>query len=108
MSRKPRDPWAEEMRWAEVICTPLGCTVERSTAQYEIAKVKGEGVSLVIYPHKSTPGNYHARVRNNGSKDKAKAADVMDALAKGRGLPEDEVWRVATFCTFNSKLDMRA
>lgn len=103
MSRRRREPWADEMRWAEIILTPLGCTVERSMADYEIAKVKGEGVSLVIYPHRTTALNHHARVRDNGSKDKVKAADVMRALDEGRGLPEDERWRVSTFCTFSHK-----
>lgn len=96
-------PWQQEVDWATAICLPLGCTVERSDADYEIAKVKGPGVALVIYQHRTTARNYHARVRNNGSKDAVRAADVMAALESGRGLPAEEAQRVCYSCTFSSK-----
>ncbi|MEJ0092785.1 MAG: hypothetical protein WDN46_04990 [Methylocella sp.] len=60
---------------------PLGLTVEQSTADYEIAKVKGEGVSLVIYPFVRRPSRSSTpRIRNNGSKDMDKARAAHKAL----------------------------
>jgi len=103
MARKKVLPWQEEFDWAVVICSKIGCTVERSAADHEIAKVKGDGVSLVIYPHKTTAGHHHARVRDNGSKDKQAAARVMMALERGQGLPEKEAFQVCYSCTFSFK-----
>jgi len=101
MAKKKLLPWAQEVDWAMQICTQLGCTVERSAADYEIAKVKGDGVSLVIYPHKTTAGHHHARVRDNGSKNPVRAAEVMTALNGGHGLPEKDAERVRFSCTFS-------
>jgi hypothetical protein len=87
-----RHPWQTEIDYAVAICVPIGCTVTLSTHNYEIATVKGDGVQLVIYPHKtSSTGNLSARLRDNGSKDKAKARRVMLAM------------KVATFNTFHAK-----
>jgi hypothetical protein len=98
------EPWAEEVGFAETICADLGCTVQRSPHAYEIATVTGDGVRLVIYPHKtSSTGNVSARVRDNGSKNKARAREVMLAMNRGEGLPEEIRWRVATFNTFYAK-----
>lgn len=101
MARKKQLPWQQEVDWATAICGPLACTVERSTADYEIAKVKGAGVSLVIYPHKTSAGHHHARVRDNGSKNKASALRVMVALHNGEGLPQPEADSVRFSCTFS-------
>lgn len=100
---KTFEPWAEEFGWAVAICKPLGCTVEKSKAMFELATVKGDGVSLVIYPHRTTAGNYHLRVRDNSSKDRAKAAAVMRALDHGEGLPKEIADRIRFSCTFQSK-----
>lgn len=100
---KKRDEWKDEVAWATAICAPLGCTVTRSTHDYEIAVVKGGGVQLVIYPHKTGQGHRHARVRNNGSKDAKRAREVLHALDKGVGLPEDIRPQVQFTCTFSVK-----
>lgn len=99
MSR--RQPWKDEIGYAEIICAPLGCIVARSLHQYEIATVKGEGVQLLIYPHKTSAGHHHARIRDNGSKDKERAKAVMRALDAGEGLPEAIRPRVQYSCTFS-------
>jgi hypothetical protein len=98
-----RQPWKDEIGYAETICAPLGMAVAQSAHQYEIATVKGDGVQLVIYPHKTTAGHHHARVRDNGSKDKARARHVLHALETGEGLPEDIRWKVQFTCTFTVK-----
>jgi hypothetical protein len=96
-------PWQQEFEWAAAICAPLGCTVTRSEAQFEIAKVSGEGIALIIYPHRTSAGNYHARVRDQNSKDAAKARRVMIALDEGDGLPGKDADRVRFSCTFSHK-----
>lgn len=108
MARTKTMPWQREFDWATKICSKHGCEVERSTAQYEIAKVKGNGVSLVIYPHRTTSGHYHVRVRDNGSKDRQSAGSVMAALNAGDGLPEKEAEYVRFSCTFTSKTPITA
>lgn len=100
---KKRDPWAEVMGYAETICAHLGLTIERSAHDYEIAKVKGPGVSLLIYPHRNSNGHLSARLRNNGSFDATNARTAMLAMKEGQGLPEEIRWRVATFNTFYAK-----
>lgn len=102
-----RDPWKDEKAWAEQICTPLGYTVTPSTAAYEIAKVHGPGVALVIYPHKTSASHHHARVRDNNSKDKAAAERVMKALDQGEGLPQPIQDEIRFSCTFSRHNNMR-
>lgn len=65
--------------WAKSV-EPFGCTVEPSPHAYEIAKVTGPGVALVIYPHKTPARAYNARVRNNNSKDIELARETIAAL----------------------------
>jgi hypothetical protein len=36
---------------------------------YQLAVVKGNGFCLCVYPHTTSAGNLHMRVRNQGSKD---------------------------------------
>lgn len=61
--------------------TPYGFTVERSFSDYEIAKVTGHGVSLVVYPHTvSSTRNQHVRIKNNGSKDRQLAVQAIFAI----------------------------
>ena len=99
-----RHPWKTELDYAVTICAALGCTVELSTHDYEIATVKGDGVQLLIYPHKtSSTRNISARLRDNGSKDKNKARRVMLAMKNGEGLPEDIRWKVASYNMFYAK-----
>ena len=38
--------------------------------QYQLAKIDGVGFSMIAYPHKTSSGNHHIRLRDNGSKDK--------------------------------------
>lgn len=97
-------PWADELEYAAMIAAPLGLAVALSPHDYEIATVKGDGVSLLIYPHKtSSTGNVSARMRDNGSKDKGRARAALLAFKRGEGMPEAIQWKVATFNTFYCK-----
>jgi hypothetical protein len=83
MKRPRKYEWQYAIDHAVKVLTPFGFAVERSLADYEIAKVTGHGVSLVIYPHKvSSTGNRHVRIRDNGSKDKTLAAHTIKAMQK--------------------------
>jgi len=52
------------------------CTIFRvewrnpDAPQYQLAKIDGVGFSMIAYPHKTSTGNHHIRLRDNGSKDK--------------------------------------
>lgn len=99
-----RHPFQTELDFAAVICAHLGCSLELSSHDYEIATVKCDGVQILIYPHKTSgTDNISARVRDNGSKDKAAARRIMIAMKNGEGLPQDIRWKVATFNTFYAK-----
>ena len=103
MARKPKPrAWQDEFDLATRICEPLGMIVAWSDHRYEIATIKGDGVQLLIYPHRTSALNYHARVRNNGSTKKARAEWVMKALYHGHGLPQPERDRVRFSCTFHA------
>lgn len=101
---KRKLPFQREYEFAEVICAALGCTIERSTHAYEIATIKREGVSLLLYPHKTTgTNNISVRARDNGSKDKVAAREVLVELKQGYGLPDEVRGQVSTFNTFYCK-----
>ena len=74
------EQWREPLLGWRQLVEPFACAVEPSPHAYEIAKVTGPGVSLIIYPHKTGSGHHHARVRNNGSKDVEGARQVIAAL----------------------------
>lgn len=61
-------------------------------APYQIAKIIGSDFKIVVYPHKTSAGNIHLRVRDEGSKNKLRAAEVM------RSLDDIEAYRYN--CTF--------
>lgn len=78
---KKREWQAGVPAWRELVA-PYGCTVTKSAHAYEIAKVSGPGIALIIYPHAQGPtGGWHsARVRNNNSADREAARQVIAAL----------------------------
>jgi hypothetical protein len=102
--RVKSDPWAREVGFAQQICAHLGLSVARSGHAYEIATIKGDGVSLLLYPHKTTgTGTISVRARDNGSRNKPAARAALRALYQGEGLPEATRWQVSTFNTFYCK-----
>lgn len=52
-----------------------------------------DDVTLVFYPHKTSAMNHHIRVREQGSKDKARANAIMAVMAID----------LANDCTFHQK-----
>lgn len=65
---------------------------EWSNADYEVFKFKECDVTLVFYPHKTSAGNYHLRVRNQNSANEKLAESYMDLLNE-----------CAPGCTFSRK-----
>lgn len=50
---------------------------------YEAFRFKSHHAHVIFYPHKTTAGNYHIRVRDAGSKDKTTFEEVCAALREG-------------------------
>lgn len=46
---------------------------------------EGSAVRIVFYPHKTSAGHYHLRLRDEGSKDKARFKELADRLYIGSG-----------------------
>ncbi len=59
---------------------------------YEAMVFNGPAVRLIFYPHRTSAGNYHLRVRDQASKDKKRAALLIARLQVASG----------HWCTFQS------
>jgi hypothetical protein len=59
-------------------------SLAETEAAYELFKYKSPDgqVSLVFYQHRKSTGNHGIRVRDNGSKDKKTAGEIMDNFAR--------------------------
>jgi hypothetical protein len=77
--------WAAELSLAARVAADYGGDVSVSDSAYQIGKVVGSDYRIVIYPHKTSAGNYHARVRDENSKNKSRANEVMSALDRAAG-----------------------
>lgn len=77
--------WRDDLSIAEKVAAEAGCKIEAATADYQTAKLIGDGVRLVIYPHKTSAGNRHLRVRDENSSDKARAMDIAQKLSAAAG-----------------------
>lgn len=77
--------WAKEKKIASAYCKANGYELVESKADYQVAKIKTDGVCIVIYPHKTSAYNYHLRLRNEGSKDIDKAYRIMSELDAAAG-----------------------
>ena len=75
---KDRNRWPFA-RWAET-AERFECVAEWSPHVGEIATIRGDGVSLVVYAHKTDGGAYTPRVRNSRSRDRAVARELVRAL----------------------------
>ncbi len=74
--------WPKEKRQLEKFCRERGLELTEGTAAYQTAKIKADGVCIVVYPHKVSTGNRHLRVRNEHSKNEQAAYDIMCELKK--------------------------
>lgn len=86
--------WAAELTLAEQVSAAFGGEVVLSDAAHQIAKILGPDFKIVLYPHRTTAGNHHVRVRDESSKSKSSAEAVMTELDRAAGFN----------CTFSRKL----
>lgn len=76
--------FAAEFAMAELVLAPYG-KLEWSKNDYEAFRFVGDDVTLIFYPHKTRASNVHIRVREQGSRDKDKARELMALLDIGSG-----------------------
>lgn len=87
--------YSSEKKMAQKYCKDNGLDLIESKADYQTAKIKGEGVCIVIYPHKTSAGNYHLRLRDENSKNKERAFQIMkdfDKLEMGCTFSHKGAW----------------
>lgn len=68
---------------AKAFAEQNGCKLYLTDAAYQVAKIIGEDVKLVIYPHRLGSGGRSLRIRNEGSANRAKADGLMHASGFG-------------------------
>lgn len=71
----------------------LGGIVEPGVHDYEAFTYTASGVRLIFYPHKTSAGNRHIRVRSVGNCDAQKLQEAIFALAENSctfQFPEDK------------------
>jgi hypothetical protein len=79
---KARKEWSDTIALVQQFAAEHHLTVELrnpSAPEYQIARLTGEGVRLIVYPHQQTNGTRHARIRSENSADVAKAETLMVA-----------------------------
>jgi len=72
--------WSKELEVAYAFAVRQGLAFFLTDAPYQVAKLIGDDVTLVIYPHKTSAGHRHLRVRNENSRNKPRALELMAAL----------------------------
>lgn len=91
------DEWLDVRKRVQDFATGYELKVEFRNPEsptYQIAALRGDGVRLVVYPHKTkSTGNKHVRIRDENSANPALARQLMIASGftikiKVSGLPE--------------------
>jgi len=77
-----------EFEMAKERLAPLGGEVKPGEHDYQAFVYQAPGLRLIFYPHKTTAGNYHIRVRAEGKADPKQLEAAIFALAENT-------------CTFN-------
>lgn len=88
-----RRPWQEEFSVAGLVLAGEPGTLEWATDAYVAFRYREPDVCIVFYPHRTSAGNHHLRIRDEGSKDKARFDALAARLYVGSGLT----------CTFQVK-----
>lgn len=71
-----------EFEIAKARLAPLGGTFIVGTHNFEAFVYKGDGVKLLFYPHKTSAGNRHLRVRTAGAFKRDALRAAIFALAE--------------------------
>jgi hypothetical protein len=74
--------FGEEFQKAKERLAPLGGVVSPGVHDYEAFAYDSPVLRLVFYPHKTSAGNYHIRVRAVGRFERDDLRDALIALAE--------------------------
>jgi len=77
---KARKPWHDVINECQSFATARGlkCEVrDPRSPQYQICRLTGDGVRLVVYPHRAPGMHYVARARDENSRDKDAAKRML-------------------------------
>lgn len=88
-----RREWQDEFDVAALVLKSEPGTIEWAADHYVAFRYREASVRIVFYPHRTSAGNYHLRVRDEGSKDKPRFKELARRLYVGSGLS----------CTFQVK-----
>lgn len=94
--RRQPVPFEEETALLSKVSEEKGYSVEwrnPGPPTYQLAKITGPGFCLIAYPHKTSAGHHHIRLRDERSKDKRAADIAILEFDKAAG----------NNCTFQSK-----
>ena len=79
---KHRKNWKNERAAAEQRLAKMGGRLDWSDADYEVMRWVHPKLTLIFYPHRTTAGNYHIRVRAGKCLDRALLRECVMALAE--------------------------
>lgn len=79
---KERKLWAGVRAAAQTRLAGLGGKLMPSDVAYEVMRWVHPELVLIFYPHRTTAGNYHIRVRAGRCKDRKLLRKVIMALAE--------------------------
>lgn len=77
-----KNHFQREFETAKVRLAPLGGDVLPGEHDYEAFTYSAPGIRLIFYPHRTSAGNYHIRVRAVGKPEPEKLRAAVYALAE--------------------------
>lgn len=104
---KDRRMWANVKQAAQTRLAGMGGELRDSPNDYEVMRWNHPDLTLVFYPHRTTAGNHHIRVRAQHCKSRILLEKVIFALAENScqfGFPsEPEIHSRATYAAVKEK-----
>jgi len=85
--------YGEEFRLAADVLKDEGGELAWSEHDWQAFTYKADDVCLIFYPHKTSAGNYHLRIRDQHSKNRERAMALINKLETAAG----------NNCTFQAK-----
>lgn len=79
---KDRKAWKRERAAAEARLAALGGRLDWSQHAYEVMRWEHKDLVLIFYPHRTTAGNYHIRIRTGRCSDRDLLRKCIHALAE--------------------------
>lgn len=73
--------WSVKLELARGVAEHYGCDILLTDAAYQIAKIQGDGINLVLYPHTNSNRVTNIRTRDEGSKNATRTLAIADALS---------------------------